>query len=102
MDLHAYIGRLTKFRWPLFALIVLIPVLGGCNAGPLSAGNLIEQLLLGLILGPSVLDLVPDTIVIVQIADIGIGGRYIAGLHGLKIFNGFFAGGLFNGSNKIH
>lgn len=50
MDLQAYIGRFTKFRWPLFAALVLLPILGGCS-GSLSPAIFVEQLILGLILG---------------------------------------------------
>ncbi|MCH7472102.1 branched-chain amino acid ABC transporter permease [bacterium] len=51
MDLSKYIARARPFRWPLFAALCLIPVLGGCNGAPLSLGTLLEQLFIGLILG---------------------------------------------------
>jgi ABC-type branched-subunit amino acid transport system permease subunit len=50
MELHKYIARLTNFRWPLFAALLLFPLFTGCS-GSFNAGNLLEQLLIGLILG---------------------------------------------------
>ena len=35
----------------MFAALCLVPILGGCAGGPLTIGTLVEQLILGLILG---------------------------------------------------
>jgi len=43
--------RVRAFRWPLFAAICLVPFFGGCSGTPLTLGTLVEQLILGLILG---------------------------------------------------
>jgi len=51
MQLEAHIRRARVFRWPLFLALCLVPALGGCGAVPLTFGGLIEQLLIGLILG---------------------------------------------------
>lgn len=44
------IKRSRFFRWPLFAALCLVPLLGGC-ADNLTLGSIVEQLILGLILG---------------------------------------------------
>jgi len=51
MELHQQIARASIFKWPLFIAICLIPLLGGCSGGQLTLGGLIDQLILGLILG---------------------------------------------------
>jgi len=51
MQLEANIRRARVFRWPLCVALCLVPVLGGCGAVPLTLGGLIQQLLIGLILG---------------------------------------------------
>jgi len=43
--------RGAAIRWPLFVALCLLPLIGGCGSTPLTAGSLLEQLLLGLILG---------------------------------------------------
>lgn len=51
MDLQQHIKRARIFRWPLFIAICMIPFLGGCGGGQLTLGGIVEQLILGLILG---------------------------------------------------
>jgi branched-chain amino acid transport system permease protein len=50
MDLQPHIKRARIFRWPIFVGLCLVPAMGGCS-GVLSLGTLVEQLILGLILG---------------------------------------------------
>ena len=50
-ELRTHLGRARTFRWPLFAALCLVPVLGGCGGATLSLGGLIEQIIIGLILG---------------------------------------------------
>jgi len=51
MELHKQIAKASIFKWPLFIAICMIPLLGGCAGGQLTLGGLIDQLILGLILG---------------------------------------------------
>lgn len=51
MELQKHINRARIFRWPLFAALCLVPFLGGCGGGQFTIGGLVEQLILGLILG---------------------------------------------------
>jgi len=51
MELGAHIEKVRAFRWPIFLALCLVPLLGGCNGVPLTIGTLVEQLLIGLILG---------------------------------------------------
>ena len=51
MDLHSHIRRASIFRWPLFVALCAVPLLGGCSGSALTITGLIEQLILGLILG---------------------------------------------------
>lgn len=51
MELYRPIRRASIFRWHFFAILCLVPLLGGCGGGQFTLGGFIEQLLIGLILG---------------------------------------------------
>jgi branched-chain amino acid transport system permease protein len=54
MDLYRYTEKLSRFRWWLFALVVLAPVIASAAGESMSGftvGSLIENLIIGLILG---------------------------------------------------
>lgn len=51
MELQAHIEKARAFRWPVFLALCLVPLLGGCGGAPLTLGTLVEQLLIGIILG---------------------------------------------------
>ena len=54
MDLYRYIEKLSRFRWHFLALVVLVPVVASAAGEGMSGftpGSLIENLIIGLILG---------------------------------------------------
>ena len=54
MDLYRYIEKLSRFRWQFLVLVVLVPVIASAAGEGMSgftAGSLIENLIIGLILG---------------------------------------------------
>ena len=51
MHLQGYIERATVIRWQFCALLTSVLLLSGCSAGEFSWGGLVDQLIIGLILG---------------------------------------------------
>jgi branched-subunit amino acid ABC-type transport system permease component len=51
MELYRAAQQARAFRWPLLACLVLLPCLFGCGSGPISPGAVVEQLLIGILLG---------------------------------------------------